>query len=169
MAALLLAAASAAALLAVLALQYVAEIAPCPLCIWQRYPHLALIALGLIGWRWRAPPMLALIALVLLGNTGLAAYHLGIEQGWWALPAGCVAGQGASSVAELRELLAQAPPTCDQVSFTLLGLSLAAWNGVLCLVLAGYACAALALDRAARAGRPRPAPGRERGRSPATQ
>ena len=130
----------AALLLAtVLALQYLAGLAPCPLCVWQRYPHLAVAVLGLIGWRWQARPMLGLIALVLLGGAGLAAYHVGVEQGWIALPAGCAAGQDATSVEELRQLLAEAPPPCDQVGLTFAGLSLAGWNLIGSLVLAGIA------------------------------
>jgi disulfide bond formation protein DsbB len=144
----------------VLALQYFAGLEPCPLCIWQRYPHLVVVALGLIGWRWRPRDMLGLIALVLLVGAGIAAYHVGVEQGWVALPAGCAAGQGATSVEELRQMLAEAPPACDQVSFTLLGLSLAGWNLLGSLVMAGIAAAAAlglgrrsARDRLAAAGR----------------
>ena len=148
---LLLALASAAILLAALALQYLGGLPPCPLCIWQRWPYVALIALGLLGWRWRPRAMLGVAALVLLGSAGLAAYHVGIEQGWWALPGGCVAGAGAASVEELRRMLAEAPPACDQVSFTFLGLTLAGWNLVASLALAAYATAA-ALDLGRRSG-----------------
>lgn len=157
---LVLAVIAALLLATVLALQYLAGLAPCPLCIWQRYPHLAVVVLGLIGWRWRPRAMLGLIALVLLVGAGIAAYHVGVEQGWVALPAGCAAGQGATSVEELRQMLADAPPACDQVGFTLLGLSLAGWNLLGSLVLAGYAAAAAlgfgrrdAQDRLAPAGR----------------
>ena len=142
---LLLALASAAILLAALALQYLGGLPPCPLCIWQRWPYVALIALGLLGWRWRPRALLAIAALVLLGGAGIAAYHVGIEHGWWALPAGCVAGGAADSVEELKRLLAEAPPACDQVGFTFIGLTLAGWNLVASLALAAYATAA-ALD-----------------------
>ena len=91
-ASLLLALLSAAILLAALALQFLGGLAPCPLCIWQRWPYVALVALGLIGWRWRSRALLGIATLVLLGAAGLAAYHVGIEQGWWALPGGCIAG-----------------------------------------------------------------------------
>ena len=37
---------------------------------------------------------------------------------------------------------AEAPPTCDQVSFTFLGLTLAGWNVIGSLALAAYAAAA---------------------------
>jgi disulfide bond formation protein DsbB len=139
---LLLALASAAILLGALALQYVGGLPPCPLCIWQRWPYVALIALGVVGWRWHPRAMLALATLVLLAGAGLAAYHVGIEEGWWALPAGCVAGGEAQSIEELKRLLAEAPPACDQVSFSFLGLTLAGWNLVASLLLALFTCAA---------------------------
>ena len=151
---LLLALASAAILLAALALQYLGGLPPCPLCIWQRWPYVALIALGLAGWRWRPRAMLGVATMVLLGGAGLAVYHVGIEQGWWALPGGCVAGQSAESVEELKRLLAEAPPACDQVSFTLLGLTLAGWNLLASLLLAAFTlAAALAPGRRTRAVR----------------
>ena len=141
-AALLLALASGAVLLAVLALQYLGGLPPCPLCVWQRWPYVGVVALGLIGWRWRPRVMLALAVPALLVGAGLGAYHVGVEQGWWALPAGCAAGEGAQSVEDLKRLLAEAPPACDQVSFTFLGLSLAGWNVITSLALAAYATAA---------------------------
>jgi disulfide bond formation protein DsbB len=150
---LLLALISAAILLGALALQYLGGLPPCRLCIWQRWPYVILIVAGLVGWRVYSRAALWLAALVLLVGAGLAGYHIGIEQGWWALPAGCVAGQGAESVADLKRMLAEAPPACDQVGFTLLGLSLAGWNLVASLALAAFAlAAALGLGRQA-AGR----------------
>jgi len=156
---LLLALASTAILLGALALQYVGGLPPCPLCIWQRWPYVALIALGVAGWRWHPRAMLGLATLVLLAGAGLAAYHVGIERGWWALPAGCVAGAGAESVEDLKRLLAEAPPACDQVSFTFLGLTLAGWNLVASLALAVLTGAA-ALDLGRRPAQDRLAPTR---------
>ena len=55
-----------------------------------------------------------------------------------------MAGERATSVEELRHMLSEAPPACDQVRFTVLGWSLAAWNLVASLglaALAGYAAA----------------------------
>jgi disulfide bond formation protein DsbB len=138
-ASLLLAIAGAAILASVFAFQYLGGAAPCPLCIWQRYPYGALIALGAIGFFWQPRPMLALSALVLLVGAGLAGYHYGIEQGWFSLPAGCAAGGEAASVEELRQMLREAPPACDQVQFTVLGWSLAAWNLLASLGLAAFA------------------------------
>lgn len=143
-AALGIAAVSALALAAVLVMQYGFGAEPCPLCIWQRYPHLALIVLGLAGYFVAPRPALLAAGLVALGSAGLALYHVGIESGFWALPSGCTVGGGATSVEELRSMLLEAPPSCDQVTFTLFGLSLALWNAILSLLLAGLAATALA-------------------------
>ena len=75
---LLLALASAATLLGALALQYLGGLPPCHLCVWQRWPYVAVIALGVAGWRWQPRALLLIAALALLGGAGLAAYHLGI-------------------------------------------------------------------------------------------
>jgi disulfide bond formation protein DsbB len=145
---LLLALASVLILLAALGLQYLGGLAPCHLCVLQRWPYVALIALGLIGWRWQPRPLLALSALVLLIGAGLAGYHVAVEEGWVALPESCVAGGSAQTIEQLKQMLATAPPACDQVRFSLFGLTLAGWNFLASLVLAAYAAtAALGLPR----------------------
>jgi disulfide bond formation protein DsbB len=138
----LLAIAAGLILATVFAFQYLGGAAPCPLCIWQRYPYGVLIVLGVIGLFWQPRPVLALAALVLLAGAGLAGYHYGIEQGWFALPETCAAGGEATSVEELRQMLREAPPACDQVRFTVFGWSLAAWNFLASIALAAFAGAA---------------------------
>ena len=126
-----LVAASAAALLGALALQFLGGLPPCPFCVYQRYPYLMVIAAGVAGiWLRRPGLALAIIALALAVGIGLAAYHVGIEQGWVALPEGCAASGRATTIEELRRQLEAAPARCDQVSFTLAGLSLAGWNAI---------------------------------------
>jgi disulfide bond formation protein DsbB len=160
-AALLLGLAAVAILLAVLGFQYLGGLPPCHLCVLQRWPYVGVALLGLIGWRWQPRPALALMALLLLTGAGIGVYHVGVEQGWWALPAGCAAGADAKSIEDLKRILAEAPPACDQVAFTLLGLSLAGWNVVAALALAAYATAA-ALRRGLRTAADRAPDGRRR-------
>ncbi len=126
---LILAAAAAAALLVALALQLIGGLPPCPFCIYQRYPYLVVILVCLLGW-WLGRPRLtlALAALALLADAGLATYHVAIEQGWVGLPESCAAVGKATTIEELRRQIQAAPARCDQVGFTFLGLSLAAWN-----------------------------------------
>ncbi len=144
----LVSAAAASALLVALSLQFVGGYQPCNLCVHERWPYLVVALAGLAGW-WlgRPRPALALAALALAVNLGLSGYHVGVEQGWFALPETCAAVGTAVSVEELRSQLAAAPARCDQVSLSLLGWSLAAWNGVLAALLLLLALHGLARGR----------------------
>jgi disulfide bond formation protein DsbB len=74
------------------------------------------------------------------------------------LPASCVAGGTAATVEDLKRMLAEAPPACDQVSFAFLGPTLAGWNFVMSLLLAVFTfAAALGLGRRAPQDRFAPA------------
>jgi len=143
---------------AILGAAYIAEygfgLEPCRLCLWQRYPYMAAVGLGLTGALLAARPrvrrgLLALAALAFVVAAGLAGFHVGVEQGWWPGLPGCSAPaiRQGMSVAELRAVLeahTQVVP-CDEPAWTFLGLSLAAYNLLAALALA--AATALALRR----------------------
>ena len=94
---LLLALASAAILLGALELQYLGGQPRLPAVHPAALAYLALICSAASAGApararcWACPPSCVLV------GAGLAAYHVGIEQGWWAVPAGCVAGGGAEA------------------------------------------------------------------------
>ena len=129
-------AASLAALIAAYLSQYAGGLEPCPLCLYQRLPYGAIIVLGavavlLIG-RGRNPvALIALIGGLFALDSGIAFYHVGVEQGWFEGLASC-AGGGATpaTIDELRSMLLDQPPPppCDQVQWSLFGVSLAAYN-----------------------------------------
>lgn len=124
------------ALLSALVLQFVFGFEPCNLCLWERWPYLVAAAAALGALIVDTPrAALAAMAVILLAGTVLAAYHVGVEQGVFALPEGCASQGQAQSIDELRQMLANAPPRCDQVSAQFLGLSLAAWNLILSATL----------------------------------
>ena len=153
----LILAASVAALAGAFYAQYVAGLEPCPLCLYQRYPYGATIVLGGLAvttaGRGRWPALfLALAAVVLAGEAGLAAYHVGVEQGWFEGLAACAgaAGETPATLAELKaQLLVALPPRCDVVPWSLFGVSMAGYNVIYAAVLAviGGAAARLALRR----------------------
>jgi disulfide bond formation protein DsbB len=117
------------AILFALVLQFGFGFAPCNLCLWERWPYLVALAAAVGALIVDAPrAALGAMALILLGGTLLAGYHVGVEQGLFALPEGCASAGKAQSLDELRQMLADAPPRCDQVNAQLLGVSLAAWN-----------------------------------------
>ncbi len=119
-------------LIGALAFEYIGGLAPCALCIWQRWPHVvALIGVGALAV---ASPVFALIGAVGAATSGgIGIYHTGVERGWWDGPASCSAGGNLSGLTP-EELLAQilAAPVvrCDEVPWEMLGLSMASWNAV---------------------------------------
>jgi len=146
--------ASAATLGGALLFQYVGGLAPCILCIWQRWPHgiamvLALLALlacgsrpvqvGLLGG------LLGLAGAALWIGAGIAAFHVGVEQHWWAGTPGCGSTQNAASLEELRAMVMNAPVVrCDQAAWSLAGVSMAGWNFLISLALGALAFAGAA-------------------------
>ena len=80
---------------------------------------------------------LLILFLVFISSTALAFYHFGIEQGFFSESLACVTGDlsKALSKEELLEQLKQNSISCKDVSFRILGLSLAAINTIFSLVL----------------------------------
>ena len=122
--------------------------APCKLCLWQRWPHGAAIAVGVL--------VLLLGPLVLLGiagalsaltTAGVGAYHTGVEQGWWQGPTSCSGGGNALEGMSGTDLLSLDIPAhvvmCDEVAWAFLGVSMASWNALISLTLAGFWIAAI--------------------------
>jgi disulfide bond formation protein DsbB len=65
-------------------------------------------------------------------------FHAGVEQGWWEGPSTCTSGsiQGLTTE-QLLEQIQNAPLVrCDEIPWSLAGLSMAAWNGVISLGIA---------------------------------
>lgn len=142
---LALAVAAAMALAGALALQFVGGLAPCHLCILERYPYVVVLAACGLGWLAGRPKLaLAVAAAAMAVNVGLAGFHVGVEQGWFALPESCLSLGQATTIEDLRAQLMAAPARCDQVPLTVLGLSLAAWNGVYAAALLVVALLGLA-------------------------
>lgn len=128
---------SAALLLGALGFQHLGGIAPCKLCYWQRYPHAAAIAIGLVALvlSWRVLPLLGAAAAAV--TAGIGVYHTGVERGWWQGPTSCTSGSiDGLSTDQLMDQIMSAPLVrCDEVAWTLLGLSMASWNAILSAVL----------------------------------
>ena len=119
--------------------EHVGGMAPCSLCIWQRWAHVAVIVCAL-GWLVISQPVgaslragLAVTALVGMASVGIAGYHAGVEWQLWAGPAGCAAAlsSGGSTADLVDSLLATPVIRCDDVPWSLFGLSMAGWNMLL--------------------------------------
>jgi disulfide bond formation protein DsbB len=128
--------------------EYVFGLFPCEMCWWQRYPHFAAIALALLSTVARPQKLwVALAAFAMLASAGIGAFHAGVEYGWWEGLTACstVSAGGGDPL----EAIMNAPLVrCDEVPWSLFGISLAGWN-FLVSGLAGLAILALLTRRKA--------------------
>jgi len=142
------AALSGAILLGAIAFEHLGGLAPCPLCLWQRWPHLAVVIAGLVGavtGGRTAAACLVLCAAGLATSAGLGLFHSGVEMGWWEGLAACAPASGpAQSLEEMKAQLLGAPIVrCDEVPWSFLSLSLADYNWL--VSMAGVIAIALRL------------------------
>jgi disulfide bond formation protein DsbB len=132
---------SALMLAGALFFQYVVGLAPCELCIWQRWPHLAAVLIGFVTFFFPAAWVMGLGALAAATSGGLGIYHTGVERGWWQGPTTCsgTTDISAMSAEDLLDHIMAAPVVrCTDVAWEMLGLSMASWNA-----LASFALAAI--------------------------
>lgn len=154
--------ASAAMLATAHAFETFGGYAPCNLCLRQREVYWVAAAIAAVsmfvvrlpgGPRWRQWSCWLLGAVFLFG-AGLAAFHAGVEWKFWPGPTSCSgAGAGAINVDAMADLLAGArirPPACDTAPWVFGGLSMAGWNALASLGLAGLSVAAALRERAKR-------------------
>jgi disulfide bond formation protein DsbB len=129
--------------------QLVLGLAPCKLCLEQRYAYYLDIPIALLlafaAWRNAPKPLLiaglAVLMAMALGNAGLAAYHAGVEWGFWAGPTDCTGqlldfGKAGSLLEQLDKVKVV---RCDEVQWRFLGLSFAGYNVLMSLGLAAIA------------------------------
>ena len=145
--------ASAAVLGGAYGFQYLGRLAPCELCLAQRWPWAIAIVIALVatlaGSRAALPWVAFGLGLVFLAGTGLGFYHVGVEQHWFQGPTACTAaGAAADSLAALKaQILKTQPVRCDEVPWALFGISLAGWNFLASIVMAAICFAAIPYAR----------------------
>jgi len=130
---------SAALLGGALLFQHIGGLAPCEMCIWQRWPHATALGLGLVAWALRSNrAVVALAALAVLVSAALGLFHAGVELKWWEGITACTGGATGGSQAEIFASIMNTPLVrCDAVAWSLFGLSMAGWNAVLSAGIGG--------------------------------
>lgn len=143
--------ASAFMLAAAQAFEVIGQLPPCPLCLRQREVYWAAIAVAAAGLAaarfWPAlfipRATAALLAVAFLAGAGVALYHAGVEYKVFPAPESCGAGLAPAapqSADALWDALGDGRPrqlvSCSDAPWTLFGVSMAGYNGLISLVLA---------------------------------
>ena len=112
---------------------------PCKLCMYQRFPYILsiLLVLSVLLIKKNVKIHLLMLSVVSLLGAILAFYHFGIEQGFFEESTTCATGNLSNTLSknELLEQLKQNSISCKDVSFKILGLSLATINTFFSLIL----------------------------------
>jgi len=119
------------------AFEYVGGLFPCEMCWWQRWAHMAALAFAIFALagarlpdRGRSFVWLAALAILTSGLIGF--YHAGVEADIFEGFTQCTAASlGGSSQDLLEQIMAAPLVRCDEVQWSLFGISMAGWNAIL--------------------------------------
>ena len=126
-------------IISALIIQYWLGHEPCKLCLYERIPYFLsmLLIMKIIFIKKYEKITLLILCLVFMSSTVLAFYHFGIEQGFFSESLACTS-EDLSKTLSKEELLQQLKLnsiSCKNVSFRVLGLSLAGINTIFSLTL----------------------------------
>lgn len=124
-------------LMAVHLMQNVFGIKPCDLCIYERYPYYILLFGAVLVPLHFEKFAFYMQNMALAVGVVISAYHSGIERGWWQGFSACSANNTKGlSIDEIIKMMENTPLVkCNEISFSLYGLSLANYNFFISLSL----------------------------------
>ena len=108
--------------------EYIGELSPCEMCIWQRWPHLAAIAIAVLAFALPRRDIVALAAIAILVSGAIGAFHAGVEYRWWEGLTRCSQMSGERSISDIMNTPLV---RCDEAQWSLFGISLAGYNAIL--------------------------------------
>ena len=113
--------------------EYIFDKEPCVLCLYQRAPFLvtglfAITTLCLKSSSKLIPMIFMFCALTYFVGSGIATYHVGVEKLWWSSECSGYLGQNITLEQLRASLLQKADKPCNDVNWTLFGISMATYN-----------------------------------------
>ena len=120
--------------------EYFFHILPCKMCLNQRYPYYFIISIFIVFYFINKTSniwLYVLTELAVIYGLFYSVWHVGIEQNLLSGPSNCSGKlEEASSVSNLKEqILNQAVINCNEISWSILGLSAATLNSLLLFLL----------------------------------
>ena len=126
-------------IISALIIQYWLGHEPCKLCLYQRIPYFLsiLLIIKILFFKKYEKITLLILSIVFVGSAILAFYHFGIEQDFFSETPACIAENLSETLSkeEILEQLKKNSISCKDVTFKILGLSLATINTIFSLVL----------------------------------
>ena len=122
-------------------IQYILGHKPCNLCLIERIPYIvSVILISLLFILKRFEKIISgIVFLFFIFGAIISFYHVGIEQGFFSESFVCnlSSSQDNLTAKQLLKQLENTPVSCKEVTFRLLGLSLATINTIISVILSG--------------------------------
>ena len=127
------------ALIAAYFIQYILKHQPCTLCLIERIPYIfsiIIISICLFTKKFEKVSLI-ILSLIFFSAMLIAFYHVGIEQGFIKESLVCDLNTSIDNLSKeaLLNQLKEMPVSCKDVTFKILGLSLATFNIFISLIL----------------------------------
>ena len=115
--------------------QYFVGLKPCQMCIWQRWPHFAVIffCLLIILKKKYVVSLLLFAALSAFTTSIIGIWHSGVELEFFYSPDGC-SSSSPGSINNVQDLINKPMISCNIFAWSFLGLSMTNWNTILSLI-----------------------------------
>lgn len=151
---------SVSALAAAFISQYGFGLQPCILCIYQRWPYAITIIFGtfilLIKYALTRKILIGLSGMTYWAGAAIAAFHVGVEQGWWKGTEECGGSLPTEgSLEDMLEAIKNAPVVrCTEIQWEMFGISMAGYNFLMSLGLGAICLLSLFLMLGKKDGTP---------------
>ncbi len=137
--------------------EYVVGLYPCEMCWWQRYALFAALVPAVLAFVVPVGALrvwlVRLAGLAILASGLIGGFHAGVEYGWWEGFTQCTALKIEEGQSALDAIMGAPTVRCDEVQWSLLGISMAGWN-FLVSTLAAIAILVLSARRSASLSAP---------------
>jgi disulfide bond formation protein DsbB len=113
--------------------QYFGHLFPCEMCWWQRDYHFTALAAAVLAYALRILPdrgrsLVWLAALAILTSGAIGFYHAGVEMKIFPGFTQCTVVASGSADQLFRQIMDAPLIRCDEVQWSLFGISMAGWN-----------------------------------------
>ena len=129
---------SVASIFSALYIEFILGYKPCKLCIYQRIPYIGAIFISFVGlYYYKNDNILIILIIIFILSAILSGYHFGIENSFFDGLSSCSNNSlEPSNKKELLESLNKnMPVSCKDSTFKILGVSLAAINTILSILI----------------------------------
>ena len=137
-------------IISALYIEYILQYEPCKLCIYQRLPYVAAIFISFIGFNYSSnDKILIILIMIFVLSAIISGYHFGIENNLFDELSACVNDSlDISNKSKLLESLNQSMPVnCKDATFKILGVSLAAINTILSVLIVIFSIRTLTYEK----------------------